>query len=222
MPRKIPWGLIIAGGCAGAVAGFFGAGGGMILVPLLTAIGGLEEEEVFPASLSIILPICLVSLVVTAVSGSLPWKQAFPYLLGSAGGGVLAGVMGRLAISMALTQLVAVVLGFLTGLGIGGGSLLILWLTIALNTAQTTARGINLLFFLPSALIACCFRLKQGTLRLRTVLPAILSGCASAALFSWIGLSIDAAMVKKLFGFLLLLTGLRELMYKSKTKTPYE
>lgn len=115
---------------------------------------------------------------------------------------------------MALTLLVAVLLGFLTGLGVGGGSLLILWLTIALGMAQSIARGINLLFFLPSALIACCFRLKQGTLRFGKVLPAILSGCAAAALFSWIGLSLDSATVKKLFGFLLLVTGLRELMYK--------
>ena len=95
MLRKKYWGLILAGGCAGAVAGFFGAGGGMVLVPLLTAFGDLEDEEVFPASLSIILPVCLVSLGITSVSGGLPWKEAFPYLLGSAGGGVLAGVWGR-------------------------------------------------------------------------------------------------------------------------------
>lgn len=67
----------------------------MVLVPLLTVFGGLEDEEVFPASLAIILPVCLVSLSITAISGSLPWKEAFPYLLGSAGGGVLAGVWGK-------------------------------------------------------------------------------------------------------------------------------
>ena len=93
--QKRNWGLILAGSCAGAVAGLFGAGGGMILVPLLSALGRLEENEVFPTSLSIILPVCLVSLSVTAVTGSLPWKDAFPYLLGSAGGGVLAGVFGN-------------------------------------------------------------------------------------------------------------------------------
>ena len=56
---------------------------------------------------------------------------------------------------MALKLLVGTVLGFLTGLGVGGGSLLILWLNIALGMEQSVARGINLLFFLPSALIAC-------------------------------------------------------------------
>lgn len=93
--RNSKWGLFLAGSCAGAVAGLFGAGGGMVLVPLLTAFSCLEEEEVFPASLSVILPVCLVSLAMTAVSEGLPWREALPYLLGSAGGGVLAGVWGQ-------------------------------------------------------------------------------------------------------------------------------
>ncbi len=88
-------GMLLAGACAGAVAGLFGAGGGMVLVPLLSLFGSLEEEEVFPASVAVILPICIVSLAVTAWTGGLPWKQALPYLLGSAGGGVLAGVWGK-------------------------------------------------------------------------------------------------------------------------------
>lgn len=117
---------------------------------------------------------------------------------------------------MALKLLVGTILGFLTGLGIGGGSLLMLWLTIAAGMEQSVARGINLLFFLPSALIACCFRWKQGTLDLRKVFPAIVSGAAAAALFSWIGLRINGDILKKGFGFLLILTGLRELFYKPK------
>ena len=55
--------------------------------------------------------------------------------------------------SLPVTLLVATILGFLTGLGVGGGSLLILWLTIVLGMDQATARGINLLFFLPAAVI---------------------------------------------------------------------
>lgn len=109
---------------------------------------------------------------------------------------------------------VGTVLGFLTGLGVGGGSLLILWLTILAGVDQSIARGINLLFFLPSALIACCFRWKQGTLQLRKILPAIIAGCAAAGLFAWLGQNIHAEVLKKLFGVLLLFTGLRELLYR--------
>ena len=82
--------------------------------------------------------------------------------------------------SLPVMLLVGTGLGFLTGLGIGGGSLLILWLTMVLNVDPLTARSINLLFFIPSAVIACIFRLKQGKLSLRPILPAIIAGCIAA------------------------------------------
>lgn len=89
------WGTALAGALAGAVNGLFGAGGGMVLVPLLTCLAKLPEQSVFPASVSIILPICLVSLVITYSTGSIAWKEALPWLLGSAVGGVLAGIWGK-------------------------------------------------------------------------------------------------------------------------------
>ena len=92
--RKSVWSGALAGAAAGAVNGLFGAGGGMILVPLLTRAAALEENEVFPASVSIILPMCIVTLLLQAGAG-LPWRAALPYLIGSAAGGVLAGVCGR-------------------------------------------------------------------------------------------------------------------------------
>lgn len=95
MRRKDTFYLALAGAVAGAVNGLFGAGGGMILVPLLTARQTLDEEEIFPASISIILPICLVSLIFIAVGDGLDWKTALPYLIGSGAGGLLAGLFGR-------------------------------------------------------------------------------------------------------------------------------
>lgn len=86
-------GSMLSGLGAGSVNGLFGAGGGIVLVPLLTKFTGIEEKEVFPASVSVILPICLVSLAST--SGPLPWLEALPYLIGSAGGGVLSGLLGH-------------------------------------------------------------------------------------------------------------------------------
>ena len=87
-------GLITAGLCAGIVNGLFGAGGGMILVPMLIAFTDLDEDEIFPASISIILPICVVSLVLTALDGNLSWKAALPYVLGGIPGGIAAGKWG--------------------------------------------------------------------------------------------------------------------------------
>ena len=87
--RKIR--MCLAGAAAGAVNGLLGAGGGMLLVPLLTALKCTEEEDVFPTSVSIILPICLVSLAMDPGFHALPLKEAWPYLLGGIGGGLCAG-----------------------------------------------------------------------------------------------------------------------------------
>ena len=118
--------------------------------------------------------------------------------------------------SFPVMLIVGTVLGFLSGLGIGGGSLLILWLTMVLHTDPQAARSINLLFFIPSALIACALRIKQGNLKVKPLLPAIIAGCTAAAVFSWISSILNVEILKKLFGIILLAAGLRELFYKSK------
>lgn len=92
---KEKWKMSAAGALAGIVNGLFGAGGGMVLVPLLTGITHLEEDEVFPSSVSIILPICVVSLLMSTKSTGLPLGAAFPYLIGSLAGGILAGITGN-------------------------------------------------------------------------------------------------------------------------------
>lgn len=95
MQLKKYFGAGLAGALAGAVNGLFGAGGGMILVPLLSATAHLGDDEVFPASVSVILPVCIVSLLVTGHAAPLPWGKALPYLIGSAIGGVAAGLWGK-------------------------------------------------------------------------------------------------------------------------------
>ena len=118
--------------------------------------------------------------------------------------------------SIPITILIGIVLGFLAGLGVGGGTLLILWLTLVLGMEHSAARLLNLLFFIPSALIASLFRWKQGKLNLQKVLPAILCGCISAAAFSLVSRRIETDMIRKFFGVLLLFTGIRELLYRPR------
>lgn len=93
--NKHKFGLLAGGICAGAVNGLLGAGGGMLLVPILGRFTDLKEEEVFPASVAVMLPLCVVSLCVTAFSGGICWQEALPYLPGSAIGGLLAGLTGK-------------------------------------------------------------------------------------------------------------------------------
>lgn len=109
-----------------------------------------------------------------------------------------------------------ILLGFLAGLGVGGGSLLILWLTLVLGVTQDVARGINLMFFLPTAAISCAFRLRQRVLKWQIILPAIVAAVVGALLFGWLGKEIDTDLLRKPFGILLLATGLRELFYRPR------
>lgn len=120
--------------------------------------------------------------------------------------------------SFPFAVLMGTLLGVLSGLGTGGGSLLILWLTLGLGMAQGEARAINLMFFIPSALVACLFRWKQGQLEIKKVLPAIIAGSISAAIFAFLGKNMDTSLLQKLFGGLLIFTGIRELLYKPKQR----
>jgi len=120
--------------------------------------------------------------------------------------------------SFPIALAVGTVLGFLTGLGVGGGSLLLLWLTLVLDMPPETARSINLLFFLPSALISTLLRRKQGAVDRKNALPATFSGCLAALVFTFTGSRLDTSLLKTLFSFLLIATGLRELFYKPRQR----
>ncbi len=110
--------------------------------------------------------------------------------------------------------LVGGALGFLSGLGVGGGSLLLLWLTLAANVPQETARVMNLMFFLPCALIATIFRWKQSRPNWTIALPAILAGLTGAVMGNYLGPMLDTGLLKKAFGVLFIVCGIRELRTK--------
>ena len=119
-------------------------------------------------------------------------------------------------VGFAISAVVGALLGFLAGLGVGGGSLLMLWLTLVLGMSHEIARGINLLFFIPTAAISCLFRKQQGTLQLKQLLPAILAAMAAAAAGNMIASFVTLTLIKKAFGILLIFAGLRELFYRPR------
>lgn len=85
----------IAGGAAGLVNGFFGGGGGMILVPLLTRACGLDQRRAFATSVAIILPLCALSSGIYFLRGGLELTAALPYLIGGLAGGLIGGRVFR-------------------------------------------------------------------------------------------------------------------------------
>ena len=85
------WHSILAGIAAGAVNGIFGAGGGMVLIPLLKN-SDLSQDEIFASSVVIILPMCLISLLPRS---PLPWMQAAPFLISGTVGAIGSAAFGK-------------------------------------------------------------------------------------------------------------------------------
>lgn len=81
----------VAGGAAGLVNGFFGGGGGMVLVPLLAGKCGLGQRKAFATSVAVIAPLCALSAGIYWVRGDLDISSALPYLAGGLAGGLIGG-----------------------------------------------------------------------------------------------------------------------------------
>ena len=81
----------VTGALAGAANGFFGAGGGLFLVPLLCGWCNVDERRAFATSVAVILPLSTLSAVVYWIHGGLDLATAWPYLPGGALGGWIAG-----------------------------------------------------------------------------------------------------------------------------------
>ena len=81
----------LAGGAAGLVNGFFGGGGGMVLVPLLAGKCGLDQRKAFATSVAVIAPLCTLSAGIYWMRGDLDLMAALPYLAGGLVGGFAGG-----------------------------------------------------------------------------------------------------------------------------------
>ena len=116
----------------------------------------------------------------------------------------------------ALAVAVGAVTGVLSGWGIGGGTLLVLYLTMALDTPQRVAQGINLLYFLCAALPAAVSHVKAGRVDKRGAAWAAGAGMAAAALAAWLTYQMDVGILRRLFGVLLLWVGCKTLFKKPR------
>ncbi len=112
---------------------------------------------------------------------------------------------------MALNFLAAFVCGILSGLGVGGGSLLMVWMTGVLCLEQRTAQGINLLYFLPTAAASLFFHGKNQLLDKNIAMHTIPWGCLFAILGALLAMKLDNGLLKKGFGLFLLYVAFTEL-----------
>ncbi len=110
--------------------------------------------------------------------------------------------------------IIGIASGIISGMGIGGGVILIPALVVASGIDQHTAQGINLIYFIPTAIIALVVHIIKKRIEFKTAIPVILTGLAGAYFGSRLALSMDGTVLRRMFGVFLLVIGAYEL-YKS-------
>ncbi len=108
--------------------------------------------------------------------------------------------------------------GLLSGWGLGGGTLLLLFLSLWGNLDQLTAQGVNLLYFLPCAAVALRAHIRQYLVEKTVVLPAILTGLAGTALGAFLATCLDVRLLRRGFGAFLLGLGVLMLVQQLRRK----
>ena len=119
--------------------------------------------------------------------------------------------------SVLLPFLCGLAAGILSAWGVGGGTLLLLAMTLLLKVDHRTAQGINLLFFLPTAASAQLCHWKGGYLHRPTLRAAIPPAVLLALAGAWLSTSLDVELLKKPFGVYLLASGVMLLLPNKKT-----
>ena len=108
--------------------------------------------------------------------------------------------------------------GIISGMGIGGGTVLIPALTMFLGINQHIAQGVNLLFFIPTAVIALFVHKKNGNLEIKTAIPLMLWGLIGASGGSFLALNLKPELLRRIFGIFLFVMGGYEIFKGFKEK----
>lgn len=108
--------------------------------------------------------------------------------------------------------------GIISGMGIGGGTILIPALTIFLSTEQKTAQAINLIYFIPTAVVAIITHEKQGNIEKKIIKPLIVTGIIGAAAGALLMNVVSHSILRTGFGIFLAILGVMEIAKGIKTK----
>jgi len=117
-------------------------------------------------------------------------------------------------IQVGIYLLIGVVSGVISGMGLGGGAVLIPALTLLLAATQQTAQSLNLLVFIPTATVALVVHVRNGNIERGFLVRMILAGLVFAAIGSLIAINLDSGLLKRIFGGFLLVVGVSELFKK--------
>lgn len=119
-----------------------------------------------------------------------------------------------------VTLVAAFAAAVLSGLGVGSAGLFVLYLTLVAGYAQPEAQALNLLFFLFSAGSSLLLHIRERKIPRRLVLFLAAAAIPGALLGSYLARTLDASLVRRLFGGMLVLTGLPALLARPKKPAP--
>lgn len=121
-----------------------------------------------------------------------------------------------------MSTVISIIAGFLSGLigamGFGGGGVLIIYLVVFMNIPQLQAQGINLVFFIPCAILATVIYTVKKQIDYKAIFPVILGGVCGAIPASFILRNIPTGYLSKIFAVFLIIMGISSILRLKKKK----
>lgn len=103
--------------------------------------------------------------------------------------------------------IIGIISGMVSGIGMGGGTVLILLLTMFMNTEQHIAQATNLIFFVPTSISAIIMNIKEKNINLNIGIKVAIFGVIGAIVGSMISNKLEVNVLRKYFGFFLAAVG---------------
>ena len=106
---------------------------------------------------------------------------------------------------------IGILSGIISGTGMGGGTILIFLLMYVIGVDQHIAQATNLVFFIPTSIIAIIINLKNKNIALKSAVLVSVFGILGAIIGANISIKIDVNILRKCFGIFLAITAIHEI-----------
>ncbi|MCT4564514.1 MAG: sulfite exporter TauE/SafE family protein [Maledivibacter sp.] len=108
--------------------------------------------------------------------------------------------------------------GIISGMGIGGGTILIPALILFTSLTQQQAQSVNLFTYIPIALIAVITHIKNKNIEKKIWIPLTLTGIIGAYFGAKLAVKLPSNLLKRIFGIFLFIMAIYQFFYKDKDK----